>query len=136
LEGWNGKEMTKGVDVPESSVQMEVRTLLELNGWKSHFLDVFRNVTVSYGDRGTRKFTEGTPGQADLIAVRPMDVIGMAECLYIELKRKGKKSQPHQQAWAAVVRRDGFVVLSDVTGWEDLKVKAAEVGIKIERRVK
>lgn len=127
--------------VPEKSVQNEIRSLLEHYGWMTHHLEVFSSAVVDYDGR-KRRFTEGTPGQADLIAVRPAPVTHqsplcrarLCEALYIEVKRRGSKSKKHQVAWQEVRRRDGFIVLSDCRSWADVVGKAKEAGVEVERR--
>lgn len=98
----------------ESSVEQEIRTMLELRGWRVHKIDVMRGVTVEYGSRGKRRFTEGFPGQPDMLAVRPDAAI------YIECKRpKGGRLSTMQAAAHAVLRRDGFTVIV-ARCWEDV----------------
>jgi hypothetical protein len=105
--------------VPEKSVESEIRTILELNGWSVHKIDVMRGVRVVYKHKGKeseRRSTEGTAGQADLIAVRPAP--RLAVC-YIEAKAKDGKIRTMQPAWQAVKRKDGFVVIVIPPGVED-----------------
>lgn len=118
----------------ERSIQSEIRTLLELNGFVTHHLEVFAAAAVDYKGR-TRRFTEGTPGQADLIAVRPFSggVVGLTQTLYIEVKRKGSRSKKHQECWQAVRRREGFAVLADCRSWSDVVTQARSLGIEVER---
>lgn len=109
----------------EKSVESEIRTMLELRGWRVHKIDVMRGVTVDYGDRGRRRFSEGTPGQPDLIAVRPWLTKPypntVDQVLYIECKRpRGGKLSAAQIAAHAALRKDGFKVIVALS-WADVE---------------
>lgn len=134
--------MKRRLAVPEKSAQSEIRTLLELNGFMTHHLEVFAGSSVDYEGR-TRRFTEGTPGQADLIAIRPRKTYEgypfthmgcpLFDALYIEVKSSRGKSKKHQVAWQECKRKEGFLVLSDCRSWEDVVFKAKSYGLKVER---
>lgn len=151
--------------VSESSVESEIRTLLELHGWRTHKIDVMRGVTVEYAtggkSRGKRRFSEGAAGQPDLIAVRgegacpqcdgsgevgnfgcPMCMVirdGFPESkgwrqpaiLYIETKAPDGKVGPHQAAFHAVLRKEGYPVIV-ARSWADVVAGAIAAGIEIE----
>jgi hypothetical protein len=137
------KVSVKEPQVSEKSIQGEIRTLLELAGWRVHWIEVFKNAKVQYedGQETMRKFSEGTAGQADLIAVRPhryrswdkAEGHQLFEALYIECKRRGKKSRKNQVIWQEVTRRDGFIVLSDCRSWADVVNQARANGVEVER---
>lgn len=120
----------------EKSVEAEIRTMLELHGWRVHKIDVMRGVTVDYGEgRGKRRFSEGTNGQPDLLAVRPWITKPYPNrehsVLYIECKRpRGGKLSTAQIAAHATLRKDGFVVIVP-TSWPDAVAQAREAGIAL-----
>lgn len=120
----------------ESSVESEIRTLLELNGWRTHKIDVMRGVTVDYGARGKRRFSEGTPGQPDLIAMRPSGFGWSVGCtvLYIECKRpRGGNLSKAQEAMHGVLREEGYPVIV-ARSWRDVVEQARDCFITVERR--
>ena len=127
--------------VPESSVEKEIRTLAELNGWRTHKIDVMRGVTVEYkkkdGRTSKRKFSEGEVGQADLIMVRPWAIYSY-DCIYVECKTANGRYSKNQLAWAEVRRREGYVVIQidpkAPNAWMNLCEQAALIGIKVERK--
>lgn len=121
----------------ENSVEAEIRALLELNNWRVFKTDVMRGVTVDYGEKGTRKFTEGTPGQPDLLAVRasPANVLGADsyDVLFIETKRPvGGRLSTEQKTWHQIARRDGYIVIV-ARSWDELVAKAAKEGVRVQR---
>ena len=133
----------------EKSVEKGIRDMAAYNGWRTHKIDVMKGVTVDYAELGggKRKFTEGTPGQADLIMVRPrlathahMKAFPVAlpmDCFYVELKRpKGGRYEAHQKIWADVTEKDGFVVLRKIRSWDELVAEARKRGIEVERHVR
>lgn len=124
---------------PEKSVEAAIRTMLELRGWRVHKIDVMRGVTVVYKKKGggesRRRFSEGTKGQPDLLAVRPWSHRPCPNpghsVLYIECKRpRGGKLSAAQIAAHAVLRKDGFVVIVP-TSWPDAVAQAREAEIEL-----
>lgn len=135
----NGRKVHKQPRITEASVESEIRTMLELNGWRVHKTDVMRGVTVDYGPKGKRRFSEGAAGQPDLLAVRciwaakALGLSNMAECLYVECKAPGKSPEPHQRAFHEVLRKEGFRVIV-AQSWRQLVVDAELMGMKVELR--
>lgn len=115
--------------ISEKSVESAIRTILELNGWRTHKLEVFAGIDVIYnhgGKSSTRTYSEGDIGQADLIAVRPAPRLAL---LYIENKAKDGKMSPEQKAWRAVREREGFTVVcprSPEDCWEQMRAAGIE----------
>lgn len=107
--------------VPESSLEHEIRTLAALKyRARVHKIDVMRGVQVQYEHNGklsTRRFSEGTPGQPDLVLLWPSPQV-----LYVECKAKDGRLAPHQRAFHDILRRDGFSVIvprswAEVEAW-------------------
>ncbi len=88
----------------EKQVSDQVRSFLEYRGWRI----VRNNVTKFPGGNG-RWVQVGEVGMADLLALRYLPE-GRCLALWLELKRPGRKPDPHQIAWHDKERLRGATV--------------------------
>lgn len=90
----------------EKSVESAIRTLAELYGWRVYKTDVFRGVEVRYpGSDKTRRFSEGTTGQPDLV------MFPAGGGLHVETKALDGKLSAKQRIFHEVLRKDGYEVI-------------------------
>lgn len=100
-----GRLIRQSQRVSEKSVEHAIRTRAELNGFRTHKIDVMRGVKVSYRQGGIRNFSEGVPGQPDLIIVRK------DWACYCECKAPDGALSPEQKIVHDVMRKSGFIVI-------------------------
>lgn len=100
----------RGRRLSEADLERYGTDLLALDGWRTLKTD-----PVSDKSRG-KGF--GEKGMADRLYLRygylpstRYEGLALAEVLWIEWKRRGGRAEPHQQAWHAVERARGALVL-------------------------
>lgn len=124
--------------VSEKSVEAEIRTMLELNGWRTWKTDVFAGAQIAYEHKGKvshRRFSEGIVGQPDLIATRPFYVGDSrgGQILLVECKAPDGKLTAAQKACHRVLEKEGYLVLT-ARSWADLLARAMSKGLFIGRK--